>query len=107
MYDSTHASLDERGCKSLGPEGCLLQVEDRPPACGLFPLALNAGRLYLYTVCPASLFIALKTWIEIAKQAKQWLLTFPKAVCEHLALNLPLNVLSEKYLDMHLEVYRN
>ena len=34
------ACLDDRGCKSCGPEGCLLPRQRRPVACSLFPLVL-------------------------------------------------------------------
>ena len=48
------ACLDDRGCKSCGPEGCLLPRQRRPVACSLFPLVLLDTGLYLYKICPAA-----------------------------------------------------
>ena len=51
------ACLDDRGCKSCGPEGCLLPRQRRPVACSLFPLVLLDTGLYLYKICPAVFFL--------------------------------------------------
>ena len=51
------ACLDDRGCKSCGPEGCLLPRQRRPVACSLFPLVLLETGLYLYKICPAVFFL--------------------------------------------------
>ena len=53
------ACLDDRGCKSCGPEGCLLPRQRRPVACSLFPLVLLDTGLYLYKICPAVFFLPL------------------------------------------------
>mgnify|MGYP000820264544 CR=1 FL=1 len=55
------ACLDDRGCKSCGPEGCLLPRQRRPVACSLFPLVLLDTGLYLYKICPAVFFLPLCT----------------------------------------------
>ncbi len=47
------ACLDDRGCKSCGPEGCRLPRQRRPVACSLFPLVLLERGLYLYKICPS------------------------------------------------------
>ena len=107
MYDSTHACLDARGCKALGKSGCTLQREQRPPACGLFPLVLTPRGLYLYTVCPASLFIALHEWLKFARNARTWLMQFPPEIRSHIAIYLQGSILQERYIDLHVPVDLN
>ena len=63
------ACLDDRGCKSCGPEGCLLPRQRRPVACSLFPLVLLETGLYLYKICPAVLFLPLDRWLIMAREA--------------------------------------
>ena len=104
MYDSTHASLDERGCKALGERGCMEVRENRPPACGLFPIVLGSGQLYLYTVCPASIFLPISLWFNLGQKVKDWLLKFSISDLKHLNIDIPESVLTDRYVDLHLKI---
>ena len=105
MYDETHASLDQRGCKALGAQGCSVSRDRRPPVCGLFPIVLTAGRLYLYTVCPAAILLPLSLWFSIGQKAKVWLQQLPLSGCKHLDIDVPIKVLVDRYIDLHLPVW--
>lgn len=106
MYDENHASLDARGCKALGPRGCLEPRENRPPACGLFPLVMSSGHLYLYAVCPASLMIPLGTWFNLGQEAQVWLKQFPLNILQHLDITLPDDITKDRYIDLHLQIWQ-
>ena len=77
------ACLDDRGCKSCGPEGCLLPRQRRPVACSLFPLVLLDTGLYLYKICPAVFFLPLDRWLVMAREAVNWLVTLAPEAARH------------------------
>ena len=60
LLDPVTPCLDDRGCKSCGPQGCRLPRPQRPIACGLFPLVLVRDALHLYQCCPAALHLPLR-----------------------------------------------
>ena len=74
-------------------------------ACGLFPFVLNAGELYLYQICPASMFTPLAHMAELGREAAAWLAKFSQREQEHIALNLPADVLTDRYIKLHITVY--
>ena len=105
LLDARTACLDERGCKALGPKGCTLSRPERPPACGLFPLVVMDGALYLYRICPASLFIPMVTWLSIAQKARDWLLGLPLADQKRISIHLPNDLLLERYSPLYLRLF--
>ena len=103
LLDSRTASLDRRGCKSLGPGGCRLERPLRPLACGLFPLVLVNRRLYLYKICPASMLEPLETFQAMAAQVKAMLDALPAADVERISITRDPEDLKAKYLDLGLD----
>ena len=97
--------MDGRGCRSCTSQGCRLPRPERPVACGLFPFVLNAGELYLYQICPASMFTPLAQMAELGREAAAWLANFSQREQEHIALNLPADVLTDRYIKLHISVY--
>lgn len=102
LLDPMTPCLDDRGCKSCGPQGCRLPRPQRPIACGLFPLVLVRDALHLYQCCPAALHLPLREWIRLGEQARDWLLTFSPAERQRLSLSLSPETLAESYIDLHL-----
>lgn len=105
MYDASHASLDERGCKALSAKGCNLPRSRRPPACGIFPIVLTYGSLFLYTLCPASLLMPLSTWLDLSYKVRDWLRTFPLEIQEHINIKVEGNFLLQRYVNLHVQVF--
>ena len=105
LLDAKTACLDERGCKALGATGCTLKREERPPACGLFPLVLMDGSLYLYRICPASLFIPMVTWLDLGQKALNWLASLPLTDQRRIAIHLPEHLLLERYSPLYLRLF--
>lgn len=105
MLNENTACLGKLGCKSETPQGCRLPRQLRPVACGLFPLVLANGRIYLYKTCPAVIFNQLALFADVASRAAQWLSTFDEADLRHISLNLPENVLARDYIDMGIELF--
>ena len=99
------AFMDGRGCRSCTSQGCRLPRPDRPVACGLFPFVLTAGELYLYQIGPASMFTPLAHMAEMGREAAAWLAKFSQREQEHIALNLPADVLTDRYIKLHISVY--
>lgn len=64
------AFMDGRGCRSCTSQGCRLPRPERPVACGLFPFVLNLGELYLYQICPASMFTPLAHMAELGARLR-------------------------------------
>ena len=104
LLDSRTASLDRRGCKSLGPSGCRLERPLRPLACGLFPLVLVNRRLYLYKICPASMLEPLESFREMAVRARDMLGALPAADVERISIARDPGDLKAKYLVLGLDV---
>ena len=105
MLDSTTAVLDERGCKALGAHGCQLSRSERPLSCGLFPLVLCRGRLYLYTVCPASFFLPLKEWFLLARKAAAFLLRLGQEDQRRLSITLSDAFLRERCVALSVTLF--
>lgn len=102
LLDPKTACLDQRGCKSCGPDGCRLEREWRPVACGLFPLVVTSGGLYLYKTCPAVLLSPLADWLAIAESAASWLAGLDENELGQIAIDLPLETLASSYIDLEL-----
>lgn len=106
LNDST-AYLAEKGCRSDSVNGCVLKREERPVACGLFPIVMANGHLYLYLNCPAALFVPLAWFYETAMEIANWLLGFSLEDLRHLSLELDCDTLSKKYVDLHIQIFND
>ena len=104
LLDEHTACLDRRGCKALGPVGCRLEHRLRPVACGLFPLVVVNSRLYLYRVCPASIFVPEGAMRAMAAEVRDWLDTLSAADIERISITRRPEDLAEKYVDLALPV---
>jgi Fe-S-cluster containining protein len=98
------ACLDGRGCKACGSRGCRLKRENRPVACGLFPLVLANRGLYLYKTCPSAIFVPLAEWTAIGSAAAHWLAGFSRMELSHIALTLPAWKLAKNYIALEIPV---
>ncbi|MCR5813067.1 MAG: hypothetical protein K6G15_01050 [Desulfovibrio sp.] len=105
LLDAHTACLDERGCKALGTSGCTLPRHRRPVACGLFPLVLQDGALYLYRICPASLLIPMVNWLALGQKALAYLAKLPLKDQKRLSIHLPESVLLERYSPLYLNLF--
>ena len=105
LLDAQTACLDQRGCKALGEQGCSLIREQRPLACGLFPLVLANGALWLYQICPASLFVPLAGWMPLAHKAAAWLATLPESDLRHISIELDKTTLTDRYVNLHITLF--
>ena len=105
LLNADTAYMDARGCRACTAHGCRLPRPQRPVACGLFPLVLNAGGMYVYKTCPAALFTPLSELADLGRQAARWLQGFPLKDLEHIALHLPATALAERYISLSLPVY--
>lgn len=104
LNDNT-AFLAGQGCRSDSATGCVLKRKERPVACGLFPIVLANGKLYLYISCPATLFLPLARFYEIGRKAANMLLRYSLEELRHLSLELDLETLSAKYVDLHIDIF--
>lgn len=104
MLNANTACLGREGCKSETPQGCSLPRNLRPVACGLFPLVLAKGRLYLYKTCPAVIYKPLVFFADIALQAAEWLCRFPETDLHHLSLDLPESALAKNFIDLGIDI---
>lgn len=105
MLNANTAYLGKEGCKSLTPSGCRLPQNKRPVACGLFPIVLANGRLYLYLCCPAVILNTLADFATLAKEAENILRSFSKRELEHISITLAPDVLAEKYIDLGIQIF--
>lgn len=105
LLDEQTACLDSRGCKALGSQGCSLTKERRPLACGLFPLVLANGALWLYQICPASIFVPLAEWMPLAHQAATWLATLPESDLRQISIELDKTTLTDRYINLHITLF--
>lgn len=105
MLNENTAYIGSEGCKSGSETGCRLSREKKPIACGLFPLVLANGRLYLYQGCPASLGIPLAFFEKVAIKAAAMLNEFSEKELRHISINLPCETLSSKYIDLHISLF--
>lgn len=105
LLDELTPFLDSRGCKSLGATGCKRKYEEKPIACGLFPIVLANGHLYLYQECPAVLYTPLARFLELGREAAQMLLELDFAELRRLSLWLMPDVLAESYISLHIRLF--
>lgn len=97
--------IGKDGCKSLGCEGCRLSRREKPIACGLFPLVLVEGKLYLYQNCPAVLKTPLESFMRFARKAGEMLLKYTFEDLRTISIKMPCETLSSKYIDMHVRIF--
>ena len=102
FLDSHTAALDQRGCKALGATGCRLDNALRPIACNIFPYVLVNGRLYLYQICPASMFMAREALFALGREVHAYLLTLPEGDRARISITRDEADLAAKYLDLGL-----
>ena len=102
LLDSHTAALDKRGCRALGPKGCKLDNTLRPIACNIFPYVLVNGRLYLYRVCPASMFMKKDALLSLGKEVHVCLAALPEVDRARISITREESDLAEKYLDLGL-----
>ncbi len=105
LLDPETACLDRRGCKALSPNGCRLPRASRPLACGLFPLVLANGSLYLYAICPAALHVPLMEWTGLAERACEWLSCLPADDLRRISLHISADTLADRYISMHIRLF--
>lgn len=105
LLDEQTAYMDSRGCKALGSQGCSLAKEQRPVACGLFPLVLANGGLWLYKICPASILVPLAEWLTLAAKARNWLRTLSEAHLRHISITLDAATLTDRYVNLNMTLF--
>lgn len=105
MLDADTACLGAQGCKSDGPSGCVLPFAKRPVACGLFPVVLINGALYLYQMCPAAIFEPLARFYDLAREIARYLDSFSLADLRHISLTMSDTALLEKYINLHIRLF--
>lgn len=107
MLDARTAYLARAGCKADGPHGCTLARRDKPLACGLFPIVLINGGLYLYQNCPAVIYAPLIRFMEFARDAAQMLMEFPFEQLLHLTICLSREKIIKSYINLHIALIKN
>lgn len=105
MLNANTAALGAEGCKSLTSHGCRLPYEKRPLACGLFPIVLVNGALFLYQICPAAIFLPLAHFYQLAKEVALYLDKFSLAELKHISINLSDEVIMKKYINLHVKMF--
>lgn len=105
MLNANTAFLGREGCKSLTAGGCGLPQQKRPVACGLFPLVLANGKIYLYKNCPASHYTPLEEMKEYARKAAAMLNNLSLEELRHISLDLSREILDKKYIDLEMDVF--
>lgn len=105
LLNADTAYLDARGCKADTAQGCRLPHAQRPVACGLFPLVLANGSLYLYKTCPAVIFTPLERLAALGLEAGRWLTGFSLANLRHISLDLCEQTLAERYISLSIGIF--
>lgn len=105
MLDSKTAYIGAAGCKSNTPDGCRLNSEQKPVACGLFPIVLVNGSLYLYQMCPAVLSKPLCVFLDLAQKAADMLVKFKDEDLKNISINLSCDELQRKYINLHITIF--
>lgn len=105
MLDASTAFLGKDGCLSDTPRGCRLALDQKPIACGLFPVVLVNGGLYLYQNCPAVVFTPLVRFLDIAKKAAATLLELPLEDLRHVSIWLNEDSLARSYIDLRIRLF--
>lgn len=106
MLDSKTAYIGALGCKSDTSAGCRLNAWQKPVACGLFPIVLVNGSLYLYQMCPAVLSKPLSVFLDLAQKAARMLAQFDKEDLENISISLSCDELQKKYINLHITILR-
>ena len=104
LLDNHTAALDRRGCKALTPSGCRLERKLRPVACNIFPIVLVNSRLYLYKVCPASLFLPGELFQKIAGKVGSMLNGFSARDVQRISITRDPSDLASKYEYLGISV---
>lgn len=105
LLDHDMAYIGAKGCKACTDKGCRLKRAEKPVACGLFPIVLANGRLYLYQTCPAVIFLPLAHFCSLAKDVAAMLDKFSFDELRHISIDLPQHVLASKYIDLHIRIF--
>lgn len=105
MLDENTAYIGAEGCKSDTSTGCRLPASKKPIACGLFPIVLANGKLYLYQNCPSVIFTPLARFFKIAENAAAMLSDLHPDELRRISIELPENILAEKYIDLHIKLF--
>lgn len=105
LLDENTPYIGAKGCKSATSAGCRLPLEKKPIACGLFPLVLINGKLYLYQNCPAVLFTPLLRFLEFAEEAAKNLHKYSLTELERLSISLPCEIIAAKYIDLYITIF--
>ncbi|MBD5641138.1 MAG: hypothetical protein HDQ91_01800 [Desulfovibrio sp.] len=107
LLDSLTPYLAAPGCKACGTEGCRLKLEEKPLACGFFPVVLANGGLYLYKNCPAVIFSPLIRFMELGLKVGEYLQTLDLDELRRLSLWLNCDTLSRSYIDLRISLFRD
>lgn len=105
MLDAHTAGLGAEGCKSASSSGCRLPVAKRPVACGLFPIVLVNGRLYLYQICPAVMFAPLDVFYRLAREVGDYLERFSIEDLRRISITLSDKILMDRYINLHIQIF--
>lgn len=105
LLDGRTACLLQSGCKSDGPHGCRLTLPEKPLACGLFPIVLANGGLWLYQNCPAVVFTPLIRFLDIARKVAVLLSELPLEELRHISLWLTADKLATSYIDLRIKIF--
>lgn len=105
MLDNATAYLGKDGCLSDTAIGCRLAACQKPLACGLFPIVLVNGGLWLYQNCPAVVFTPLVRFMDMAQKAVPLLLRLPVAELRHISIWLNPDVLARSYIDLRVRLF--
>lgn len=105
LLDSLTPYLARAGCRSDTDQGCRLPIDQKPIACGLFPVVLVNGGLYLYQNCPSVIFNPLIRFMELAKRAAEMLVQLELADLRRLSLWLTPEALSRSYINLRITLF--
>lgn len=105
LLDASTPYLGASGCRSLAQTGCRLALDQKPLVCGLFPIVLVNGALYLYQNCPAVIFSPLIRFLELARPAAQMLAKLDLPDLRKLSLWLTDDLLARSYIDLRITLF--
>lgn len=105
LLDCLTPCLDSRGCKSLTSHGCGRKLSEKPIACGLFPIVLANGCLYLYQNCPAVIFSPLIRFMEFGRKAAALLEKLDFEDLRRLSLWLNNDLLAYSYINLRIRIF--
>lgn len=105
LLDRLTPYLGGAGCRSLKAGGCGLCRERKPIACGLFPIVLANGGLYLYQNCPSVLFTPLIRFLGLAREAANMLCELDLAELRRLSLWLTSEQLARSYINLRVRLF--